>query len=429
MKCPSCGKELERMKRQVGTTESGDPIFNEYAVCRDCKKQWNLDRQRARKIAAKKEAEQAEAKPVDKAESKVAVRPAESSVSKKGAAEENPAAKKPPVKRPAAGSDAEKVKEAEKKAEAKPAKRRRPTDAEGKPVRPKASRPISNDETAEISEKPEKRPVKKKVRPASTEEPLSTKTPGEKKASAKKPVKKRHPEEASDTNKASDEQKYGNIPAEQVRTKREKAVRKGYEEMLATDPDSKFAKKKKKDAAKLLPSEDEVVQMDELTWKLLGEAGYEHYEISNYALPESVCRHNLKYWHCEEYLGVGTGAASYMKTNSSGDYCRLKVITDTKAFSEIDWNDPLSLDKCFAECDILSLQEQMEEMAFLGLRTKEGVRLPSFYERFGKSFNEVYGEVVKKYTAMGMMKADETHVALTLKGMEVANWIMADFCG
>mgnify|MGYP003210059169 CR=1 FL=1 len=226
MKCPSCGKELERMKRQVGTTESGDPIFNEYAVCRDCKKQWNLDRQRARKIAAKKEAEQAEAKPVDKAESKVAVRPAESSVSKKGAAEENPAA--------------EKVKEAEKKAEAKPAKRRRPTDAEGKPVRPKASRPISNDETAEISEKPEKRPVKKKVRPASTEEPLSTKTPGEKKASAKKPVKKRHPEEASDTNK------YGNIPAEQVRTKREKAVRKGYEEMLATDPDSKFTKKKKK---------------------------------------------------------------------------------------------------------------------------------------------------------------------------------------
>jgi oxygen-independent coproporphyrinogen-3 oxidase len=169
--------------------------------------------------------------------------------------------------------------------------------------------------------------------------------------------------------------------------------------------------------------------MDELTWKLLGEAGYEHYEISNYASPESVCRHNLKYWHCEEYLGVGTGAASYMKTTSSGDYCRLKVITDTKAFSEIDWNDQSSLDKCFMECDILSLQEQMEEMAFLGLRTKEGVRLPSFYERFGKSFNEVYGEVVKKYTAMGMMKADETHVALTLKGMEVANWIMADFCG
>ena len=193
---------------------------------------------------------------------------------------------------------------------------------------------------------------------------------------------------------------------------------------LIVEPGTPFAEQKLD-----LPDEDTEREMYARTAEILAEYGFFQYEISNYALPESVCRHNLKYWHCEEYLGVGTGAASYMKTNSSGDYCRLKVITDTKAFSEIDWNDPLSLDKCFAECDILSLQEQMEEMAFLGLRTKEGVRLSSFYERFGKSFNEVYGEVVKKYTAMGMMKADETHVALTLKGMEVANWIMADFCG
>mgnify|MGYP000655328387 CR=1 FL=1 len=193
---------------------------------------------------------------------------------------------------------------------------------------------------------------------------------------------------------------------------------------LIVEPGTLFAEQKLD-----LPDEDTEREMYARTAEILAEYGFFQYEISNYALPESVCRHNLKYWHCEEYLGVGTGAASYMKTNSSGDYCRLKVITDTKAFSEIDWNDPASLDKCFAECDILSLQEQMEEMAFLGLRTKEGVRLSSFYERFGKSFNEVYGEVVKKYTAMGMMKADETHVALTLKGMEVANWIMADFCG
>ena len=193
---------------------------------------------------------------------------------------------------------------------------------------------------------------------------------------------------------------------------------------LIVEPGTPFAEQKLD-----LPDEDTEREMYARTAEILAEYGFFQYEISNYASPESVCRHNLKYWHCEEYLGVGTGAASYMKTTSSGDYCRLKVITDTKAFSEIDWNDQSSLDKCFMECDILSLQEQMEEMAFLGLRTKEGVRLPSFYERFGKSFNEVYGEVVKKYTAMGMMKADETHVALTLKGMEVANWIMADFCG
>ena len=43
MKCPICGKELELRNKQIGTNENGDPIFNEYAICRDCKKQWNLD--------------------------------------------------------------------------------------------------------------------------------------------------------------------------------------------------------------------------------------------------------------------------------------------------------------------------------------------------------------------------------------------------
>ena len=56
MKCPICGKDVELKNRQVGTDENGEPVFNEYAVCRDCKKQWNLDRQRAKKMAAKKAA-------------------------------------------------------------------------------------------------------------------------------------------------------------------------------------------------------------------------------------------------------------------------------------------------------------------------------------------------------------------------------------
>lgn len=53
MKCPICGNELEIRNKQIGTDNSGDPVFNEYAVCRDCKKQWNLDKQRAKKAAAK----------------------------------------------------------------------------------------------------------------------------------------------------------------------------------------------------------------------------------------------------------------------------------------------------------------------------------------------------------------------------------------
>ena len=62
MKCPICGKELELRNKQIGTNENGDPIFNEYAICRDCKKQWNLDKQRAKRAAAKKAAQEASAK-------------------------------------------------------------------------------------------------------------------------------------------------------------------------------------------------------------------------------------------------------------------------------------------------------------------------------------------------------------------------------
>lgn len=60
MKCPICGNKLEIKNKQIGTDNSGDPVFNEYAVCRDCKKQWNLDKQRAKKAAAKASAKKAE---------------------------------------------------------------------------------------------------------------------------------------------------------------------------------------------------------------------------------------------------------------------------------------------------------------------------------------------------------------------------------
>ena len=73
MKCPICGKDLDLQNKQIGTSENGDPIFNEYAICHSCKKQWNLDKQRAKKIAAKKAAEAAAAKAAPAEAPKVAL--------------------------------------------------------------------------------------------------------------------------------------------------------------------------------------------------------------------------------------------------------------------------------------------------------------------------------------------------------------------
>lgn len=190
----------------------------------------------------------------------------------------------------------------------------------------------------------------------------------------------------------------------------------------------------------LLPSEEDTVAMDEETWRRLREAGYDHYEISNYAIPGRQCRHNLKYWHCGEYLGLGTGAASYIRrdcglpgtssgSTDTGGFIRLKNISDTERFISQSWRESSEDGEvCFYdERQLLSRQEEMSEMAFLGLRTREGVRLKEFEARFGQKFSAVFGDVVERYCSMGLMRQDKEHVALTASGMEVSNRIMADF--
>ncbi|MFQ7308581.1 MAG: hypothetical protein ACLROY_08195 [Mediterraneibacter sp.] len=198
MKCPICGKDVELQKKQIGTDENGEPIFNEYAVCRDCRKQWNLDKQRAKKMAAKKAAAEQSEDSAKKAPQRTAEdaapkkKPSEEAAAKKRAAADGAAPRKRPAGEAASG-----------KRPADGTVRRRPKPADGAPK-----------STAEDSDTPAKKPVKKRV------------------------VRREAPAEG-------EAQQYGNIPPENVRVKREKAARRGYEDMLSTDPEHKPLKKKK----------------------------------------------------------------------------------------------------------------------------------------------------------------------------------------
>lgn len=242
MKCPICGKELELRNKQIGTNENGDPIFNEYAICRDCKKQWNLDKQRAKRAAAKKAAQAASEnkdapvkeraqthetpvkKPAPKAETpdKKAVLEKEGTVKKaapkKSAPSRKPASKQEAAVKKSTGREEEQVR--------KPAPKRRP-------------RP-----DAEDSDKP-----------------------------AKKPVKKRRTEDSE----PAEEKRYSNIPPEKVRTKREKAARKSYGDMLETGTiDKKAVKKKKKQL------EDETSEIRRNTQNKKYEAEVDEYDDDEY---------------------------------------------------------------------------------------------------------------------------------------------------
>lgn len=196
MKCPICGKELELKNKQIGTNENGDPIFNEYAICRDCRKQWNLDKQRAKKAAAKTSAPAKETSP--KADA---------------------AAKTTPV--PTVKKTAKKAEEAGKTAAAKSEAAAGSTAAKSGVTKSTAAKSAPKSGT-----------------------PASGSGSG---SSAKKPVKKQPVQNAAVTD--TDEKRYSNIPPEKVRTKHEKAARKSYEDMLATGTIGKPIKKKKSQEA------------------------------------------------------------------------------------------------------------------------------------------------------------------------------------
>lgn len=222
MKCPICGKDLDLQNKQIGTSENGDPIFNEYAICHSCKKQWNLDKQRAKKIAAKKAAE-------EKAKAEAEARAAE----EKAKAEAAARAAEEKAKAEAAARAAEEKAKADAAARAAEEKRAARREAKAR-ARKEAIARLAADKG--ISEEEAERILKERARA--------------RKAAAQKA--------ATDATDNSEEQKYGNIPAEEIRDKREKAVRKGYEDMLATDPDSKAAKKKKKEEAEIAKAKEDV---------------------------------------------------------------------------------------------------------------------------------------------------------------------------
>ena len=216
MKCPLCGKDVILQQKQVGTNENGEPIMNQYAICKDCKKQWNLDKQRAKKMAAKKAVE--DAKEADSARSD----------------EEKKVVKK---SRPVSGEDAP--------------KKRRPVNEDGTPKKrrtadgeaaPKKRRPVNEDGTPKKRRPADGEAAPKKCRPVNEDGTPKKRRP----ADGETAPKKRRPieEEAalSSASETTEEQKYGNIPPQHVRTKRERAMRKGYEDMLSTDPSYKSNK-------------------------------------------------------------------------------------------------------------------------------------------------------------------------------------------
>ncbi len=166
-----------------------------------------------------------------------------------------------------------------------------------------------------------------------------------------------------------------------------------------------------------LPDEDEEYRMGERTIDLLEQAGYRRYEISNYAREGFACRHNLGYWERKNYLGIGAGASSLIGA------VRFDHVRDRELYiRQTETGETLAVDQ-----RILSMQEQMEEFMFLGLRRTAGVSERRFAQCFGVEIEEVYGAVIRKLAGQGLLVREEGMLRLTHRGLDVSNYAMAEF--
>lgn len=152
------------------------------------------------------------------------------------------------------------------------------------------------------------------------------------------------------------------------------------------------------------------------TRDILEAAGYKRYEISNYAREGYECRHNSGYWRRREYVGFGIGAASLV------GQVRFKNSDDLLCYIQ-------SPTQCREEEQKLSVQEQMEEFMFLGLRMTEGILPAEFERQFQVPLNDVYGETIEKCINDGLLEYGDgmKRLALTQKGLDLSNYCMSQF--
>lgn len=167
-----------------------------------------------------------------------------------------------------------------------------------------------------------------------------------------------------------------------------------------------------------LPSEGEERQMYYDTKRLLEEAGYSRYEISNYCKEGYECKQNVGYWRRVDYIGFGLGASSFINQT------RFSNIRNMKDYITSVYNNCFQLHQ---EQNKLSVQEAMEEFMFLGLRLTNGVGVGEFEDTFHIKINQIYGDCVAKLVDEKLLIIDSGRIRLTETGMDLSNRVMAEF--
>lgn len=161
----------------------------------------------------------------------------------------------------------------------------------------------------------------------------------------------------------------------------------------------------------ILPTEDEDREMYQYTVGYLAEQGFNRYEISNFSKPGYECRHNIKYWECREYIGLGTAAHSYINSE------RFSNADSLCAYLAGEIGERITLTE----------NDKISEFMMMGLRMQKGVSVAEFKNRFGLNIKEFFAPQLEKFISLDLMEEKNGCYRLTDKGIDISNSIMCEF--
>ena len=181
------------------------------------------------------------------------------------------------------------------------------------------------------------------------------------------------------------------------------------------------------------PDDDLAADMYLLAENMLRDAGYDHYEISNWSMIGKESRHNMKYWLNTPYLGVGPGAHSYLNSTrfsnikSPREYVKLLRSQEFLEMPDKQIHDVSDYMSVVYDSESIDNKLEMAETMMLGLRLMKGIKDQDFVDRFAVSFFDVYQDEVRDLETMGLLEYSSGYIRLTERGRLLANEVFLRF--
>jgi|LSQX01.3.fsa_nt_gb oxygen-independent coproporphyrinogen-3 oxidase len=166
-----------------------------------------------------------------------------------------------------------------------------------------------------------------------------------------------------------------------------------------------------------LTDEDTDRNMYNMAIEKLLMSDYNHYEISNFAKKGYECRHNISCWKAGEYIGLGCGAHSHINGERYNN-----VVEPSEYIRKLKERENISVNRV-----VLSKEDEISEYIFLGLRLRDGINIDEFYNRFQLDLEKLYKKQINKYMKLELLEKHGANYKLTLKGINISNFILSEF--